>query len=75
MGRYMSGMEIEKNASPTFERIPRGKLMSPRAAWLCFFSQTNFVDSISSLEFNPTGTKLAIASSYTFEEGQKEYVT
>jgi cell cycle arrest protein BUB3 len=30
--------------------------------------------SISSLSFSPDGSKLAIAVSYTFEEGEKEYV-
>lgn len=29
--------------------------------------------SISSLAFHPLGTTLAVASSYTFEEGEKEY--
>ena len=29
--------------------------------------------SVSALSFNCTGEKLAIASSYTFEEGEKEY--
>lgn len=29
--------------------------------------------SIASLSFNCTGTQLAIAASYTFEEGEREY--
>ncbi len=33
-----------------------------------------FPTSISALDFNHDGSQLAIASSYTFEEGEKEYV-
>jgi cell cycle arrest protein BUB3 len=32
-----------------------------------------YPSSISSLDFNSTGTLLAVASSYTFEEGEKEH--
>jgi hypothetical protein len=33
-----------------------------------------FHTSISSMAFNPDGSELAVAASYTFEEGEKEYV-
>ena len=35
---------------------------------------SKYPTSISSLSFNKAGTLLAVASSYTFEEGEKEYV-
>ena len=35
---------------------------------------TAYPTSIAALNFNHDGTLLAIASSYTFEEGEKEYV-
>lgn len=34
-----------------------------------------FPTSISALEFNHDGSVLAVAASYTYEEGEKEYVT
>jgi cell cycle arrest protein BUB3 len=40
---------------------------------LCQFHK--YPTSIASLSFNSDGTFLAIASSYTFEEGEKEYVS
>ncbi|KAF0719038.1 Aste57867_1322 [Aphanomyces stellatus] len=35
---------------------------------------TKYPTSIASMAYNHDGTRLAIASSYTFEEGEKEYV-
>ncbi len=36
-------------------------------------SLPTFATSVASLAFNAKGTKLAIAVSYTFEEGDKEH--
>ena len=38
------------------------------------YQYRKFPTSIAALEFSPTGDRLAIAVSYTFEEGEKEYV-
>ena len=35
---------------------------------------TKFATGISSLDFNHDGSKLAVAASYTMEEGPKAYV-
>ena len=43
-------------------------------AMVCIDVSMSLAAGISSLAFNFDGSLLAIASSYTFEEGEKEYL-
>ena len=39
------------------------------------YQYRKFPTSISALDFSPDGSQLAIAVSYTYEEGEREYGT
>ena len=60
-------------ASPYLSPIPLRSLSYPSPILLsvCFL---RYPSSVAALSFNPDGTMLAIASSYMWEQGNKEYV-